>query len=127
MNPPLVPEVQKPLVGATADQPTFAGQPKPDVASSGRSYIGGGKWRPYLRIARVDHWIKNVFMLPGVTVGLLFVRPPVEIFLWHVVIGLASLCLVASANYTINEYLDSEFDRFHPSKKDRAGAQGLLD
>jgi 4-hydroxybenzoate polyprenyltransferase len=27
--------------------------------------------------------------------------------------------LVASANYVINEYLDAEFDRFHPTKKHR--------
>jgi decaprenyl-phosphate phosphoribosyltransferase len=84
-------------------------------------------WRPYLRIARVDHWVKNIFMLPGIAVGLLFVRPPVDVLAWNVVVGLISLCLVASANYTINEYLDAEFDRFHPIKKSRAGAQGLLD
>jgi decaprenyl-phosphate phosphoribosyltransferase len=84
-------------------------------------------WQPYLRIARVDHWVKNVFMLPGVAVGLLFVRPPIEVLAPRVVLGLISLCLIASANYTINEYLDAEFDRFHPTKKDRAGAQGLLD
>jgi len=85
------------------------------------------RWYSYLRIARVDHWIKNIFMLPGVAVGLLFVRPPVDIFALHVVLGFASLCLIASANYTINEYLDAEFDRHHPVKKHRAGAQGLLD
>jgi 4-hydroxybenzoate polyprenyltransferase len=37
------------------------------------------------------------------------------------------LCLAASANYTINESLDSAFDRFHPVKKQRPGALGLLD
>jgi len=26
---------------------------------------------PYLRIARFDHWIKNVFVLPGVLVALM--------------------------------------------------------
>ena len=65
-------------------------------------------------------------MLPGIAVGLLFVHASASIVLAHAVVGLASLCLVASANYTINEYLDAEFDRFHPTKKDRAGAQGLL-
>lgn len=84
-------------------------------------------WRPYLGIARVDHWIKNIFMLPGVAVGLLFIRPPIGGLLQNVAIGLFSLCLIASANYTINEYLDSEFDRFHPIKKERAGALGLLE
>jgi 4-hydroxybenzoate polyprenyltransferase len=82
---------------------------------------------PYLRIARIDHWIKNAFMLPGVAVGLLFVRPPLDPLLWRIGCGLVALCLVASANYTINEFLDAEFDRFHPEKKYRAGAMGLLD
>ena len=35
--------------------------------------------------------------------------------------------MIASANYTINEYLDLEFDKYHPVKKDRPGVQGLLD
>jgi len=81
----------------------------------------------YWRIARTDHWIKNAFMLPGVAVGLLFLRPPAGPLVWHVLLGLLSLCLLASANYTINEYLDAEFDRFHPVKKFRAGAMGLLE
>jgi 4-hydroxybenzoate polyprenyltransferase len=79
-----------------------------------------------VRIARVDHWVKNVFMIPGIAVGLLFIRLPFQALAWNVLIGFASLCLIASANYTINEYLDAEFDRFHPVKKERAGAQGLL-
>jgi len=82
---------------------------------------------PYWRIARTDHWIKNAFMLPGVAVGLLFLRPPAMPLVWHVLLGLTSLCLLASANYTINEYLDAEFDRFHPVKKLRAGALGQLE
>ena len=28
---------------------------------------------PYIKIARIDHWFKNVFMLPGVVVALLAV------------------------------------------------------
>jgi 4-hydroxybenzoate polyprenyltransferase len=87
----------------------------------------GAALSPYLRIARVDHWVKNVFMFPGVAIALLFVRPPMEIVVWHVGCGLASLCLVSSANYTINEFLDAAFDRFHPVKKHRAGAMGQLD
>ena len=81
----------------------------------------------YIGIARIDHWIKNLFMLPGVAVALLFVRPPAALLVQHVLLGFASLCLIASANYTINEFLDAEFDRFHPVKKIRAGALGLLD
>ena len=30
------------------------------------------------------------------------------------------MCLIASANYVINEYLDAEFDKYHPIKKNRS-------
>ena len=32
------------------------------------------------------------------------------------ILGLLSVCLIASSNYTINEVLDAPFDRFHPVK-----------
>ena len=28
-----------------------------------------GAWVPYVKIARPDHWFKNVFMFPGVAVA----------------------------------------------------------
>jgi decaprenyl-phosphate phosphoribosyltransferase len=36
-----------------------------------------------------------------------------------VLVGIISTCLIASANYVINEWLDAEFDQFHPVKKFR--------
>jgi len=93
-------------------------------AAGGR---GSASALPYLRIARIDHWVKNAFMLPGTALALLFVHPPVEVLLRQSLLGLLSLCLCSSANYTINEFLDGEFDRFHPVKKQRPAAQGLLD
>ena len=95
-----------------------------DPDSGGRA---GAPGLPYLRIARLDHWVKNAFMLPGTALALLFVHPPLDILLWQTLLGLLSLCLCSSANYTINEFLDGEFDRFHPVKKQRPAAQGLLD
>lgn len=81
----------------------------------------------YVAIARPDHWVKNIFMLPGVAAAFAVIPHA-----WHPIIipfifGVISLCLTASANYTINEFLDAEYDRFHPVKSGRPGAQGLLD
>ncbi|HEX3666568.1 MAG TPA: UbiA family prenyltransferase [Rhizomicrobium sp.] len=81
--------------------------------------------RAYVGIARPDHWIKNIFMIPGAAFAWA-VAPHTE-SLAAPLVALAALCLIASANYTINEYLDAEFDRFHPVKCARAGAMGLLD
>lgn len=87
----------------------------------------GPVWQRYFGIARVDHWVKNAFMLPGIALALLFVHPSGELLLWHAALGLLALCLCASANYTINEYLDAESDRFHPVKRHRPAARQLLD
>jgi 4-hydroxybenzoate polyprenyltransferase len=81
--------------------------------------------RAYVGIARPDHWIKNIFMIPGAAFA--WVVAPHTESLFAPLAALVALCLIASANYTINEYLDAEFDRFHPVKCARAGAIGLLD
>jgi decaprenyl-phosphate phosphoribosyltransferase len=74
----------------------------------------------YVAIARPDNWVKNVFMMPGVLFALIVYGVPLDTTLFiKLVLGLISTCLVASANYVINEYLDAEFDKFHPLKKKR--------
>jgi decaprenyl-phosphate phosphoribosyltransferase len=80
----------------------------------------------YLNIARPDHWFKNVFMLPGAALALVIFPGRYEHLLFQLLLGLMSTCLVASANYVINEYLDAEFDRFHPTKKYRPSVAGLI-
>lgn len=83
--------------------------------------------RRYLAIARPDHWIKNIFMIPGIAVALVVAPVTPSDLVVPLLIGTISLCLAASANYTINEYLDAAYDRFHPHKGSRPGALGLLD
>jgi decaprenyl-phosphate phosphoribosyltransferase len=86
------------------------------------------KWISYVSIARPDHWVKHVFILPGV-LGALALTPlnlSVLEITFNFFIGLASACLIASANYVINEWLDAEFDRNHPEKATRAAAVGLI-
>ena len=80
----------------------------------------------YIWIARPDHWIKNVFLFPGIALALMFGGTLSLGLLPRTALGLFSLCLIASANYTINEYLDAAFDQFHPTKCNRPGARGVL-
>lgn len=81
-------------------------------------------WKAYVAIARPDHWFKNVFMLPGAALALVLGENiGADAALW-LLLAIVSTCLVASANYTINEWLDAEFDRHHPIKKDRPSAAG---
>ncbi len=76
--------------------------------------------KDYLKIARFDHWIKNFFIVPGIAVAVLLVENGLQqISILKILLGFFSTCLIASANYVINEWLDAEFDKFHPTKKNR--------
>ena len=77
-------------------------------------------------IARPDHWFKNVFMLPGAALALVLTDDAVAPELVYLLFGVVSTCLIASANYTINEWLDAEFDRHHPVKRFRPSAAGRV-
>lgn len=108
------------LVGGRYDA-----SPQPETAPT------TGVVRPTLRghldIARVDHWVKNVFVLPGVvaalgTTGTSFAWPMAV----RLVVGLLATGLVASSNYTINEVLDAPYDRTHPVKRQRPVPAGQV-
>jgi decaprenyl-phosphate phosphoribosyltransferase len=83
--------------------------------------------RAHLAIARLDHSIKNLFVLPGVIVPL-SVYP--ALFTPHLFVMLllafVAVTLVACSNYVINEVLDAPFDRLHPTKRNRPAARGLV-
>lgn len=82
---------------------------------------------PYLQIARVDHWFKNVFMLPGIVMALyldqgVWTADLLPKLLWaFFLVG-----LVASSNYVLNEILDAETDKKHPVKCNRPVPSGLV-
>ncbi len=80
----------------------------------------------YLYIMRVDHWFKNVFVLPGTALAMYFAAPALSEALWRTGLAVLATCLLASANYVLNEWLDAESDRHHPKKRNRPGAQGAL-
>jgi 4-hydroxybenzoate polyprenyltransferase len=84
-------------------------------------------WRAHVRIARLDHWVKNVFVLPGIVVALTLNHLPLS---WELLgrslLGLLAVGLVASSNYVINELCDAPFDRFHPIKRLRPIPSGSV-
>ena len=85
------------------------------------------KLHPYIDIARPDHWFKNVFMIPGILLAILFSYTEFTLNLViRIITGIFATCLIASANYTINELLDAPYDREHPVKKFRPAAAGLI-
>jgi 4-hydroxybenzoate polyprenyltransferase len=66
-------------------------------------------------------------MLPGMAAALV-IEPSTKS--WSVVtdllIGVLSVCLIASSNYVLNELLDAKTDRFHPLKCERPLACGKI-
>ena len=78
----------------------------------------------YIRIARFEHMTKHVFIVPGIVLAFLLRGGDLDAAVaWNVIVGFLSAIFVASANYVINEYLDRDFDRFHPEKSQRSAVQ----
>ena len=82
----------------------------------------------YLKIARPDHWLKNIFIVFGHVV-VVALHPDC----WDhgdavlpALVSLVPACLIASANYILNEILDAPFDRLHPTKRHRGIPAGRV-
>lgn len=77
--------------------------------------------KKYIKIARPDHWVKNAFIFPGIVIAFLLTTFELTVpqFVVKLIAGFFATCFIASANYVINEWLDAEFDKFHPTKKFR--------
>lgn len=82
------------------------------------------KISPYIALARIDSWSKNLIVFLGA-------------FLAHILSGASldatkaaltffSVCLASSANYVLNESLDAKSDAYHPIKKKRASVKNKL-
>lgn len=83
----------------------------------------------HLAILRLDHWFKQVFVLPGIALAWFFHGAELDesALWWRVPLGLLSISIVASSNYVINEVLDAPYDRLHPTKHSRPVPAGLVD
>jgi decaprenyl-phosphate phosphoribosyltransferase len=88
---------------------------------------GRATLRGHLAIMRVDHWVKQVFVLPGIILALSAGTEDIPGGLVaRLVLGMLSICLVASSNYVVNEVLDAPFDLSHPVKRNRPVPSGKV-
>jgi 4-hydroxybenzoate polyprenyltransferase len=88
--------------------------PDPDVVRA---------WLAALTLLRPEQWVKNLFI-----VAPLFFTPPALSLASAATVagGVLSFCLLASAIYIVNDYLDRAADRAHPTKAHRPLAAGTV-
>jgi 4-hydroxybenzoate polyprenyltransferase len=83
----------------------------------------GATGADYLALTRLDHATKHVFIIPGAVLAALLRGFHSPDLLWSIIAGLIAALCIASANYTINEYVDRESDSHHPTKSTRTSVQ----
>jgi 4-hydroxybenzoate polyprenyltransferase len=72
---------------------------------------------------RPKQWIKNVFIFVAIVFDRKLTDP---VALLHTTLTFVLFCLVSSAVYLVNDLVDIEKDRNHPTKRDRPLASGAL-
>lgn len=76
-----------------------------------------------IRLMRPGQWVKNLFVfLPMFFNGSMTNAEYWQASLWAFVV----FCLASSAVYCLNDLCDAEFDRQHPSKRNRPIASGAV-
>ena len=85
------------------------------------------RFRAYVTLARPEHWLRNVLMIPGS--ALAFTYHPERLGRHSIGLVLAAFgaaCLLASASYVLNGLRDAATDAQHPIKCHRPLASGRL-
>jgi 4-hydroxybenzoate polyprenyltransferase len=83
--------------------------------------------RAHVSLFRLDHSVKQVFVLPGIVIAVSLTGAALNtVLLVRTLLGLAAVVAVASSNYVLNEILDAPFDRLHPTKCQRPAAIGSI-
>jgi 4-hydroxybenzoate polyprenyltransferase len=91
------------------------------------STVSTGRLRAHLGLLRLDHSVKQLFVIPGIVIAASLTGATFSAALvWRTVLGLAAVVAVASSNYVLNELLDAPFDRQHPTKCLRPAALGTI-
>ena len=83
----------------------------------------GSRLSSLLQLARPHHWLKNSFVFVGPVFSHAWMQAPV---VRSALLAFAAFCLVASAVYVVNDILDIEADRAHPTKRTRPIALGAV-
>jgi len=84
---------------------------------------GFGRLAPWVRLARPKQWVKNVLVVAAPAAAGVLGEPTA---FFRTTIAFVCFCLAASGTYYINDALDVEADRRHPTKRVRPVAAGQI-
>jgi decaprenyl-phosphate phosphoribosyltransferase len=93
----------EPSAPATAPRPSFA--------------------RSLLRTARPKQWVKNVLVFAAPAAAGVLTEPAQFA---RTMVAFVAFCLAASGTYFLNDAMDAEADRLHPTKRNRPVAAGYI-
>ncbi|MDR6967667.1 4-hydroxybenzoate polyprenyltransferase [Flavobacterium arsenatis] len=79
--------------------------------------------KKYLKLIRVEQYIKNAFVFAPLFFGKAFLNPSQ---LLSTLIAFTLFCFAASSIYILNDYFDIEEDKLHPEKRNRPLASGTI-
>ncbi len=95
------------------------------LAGRGQTVVqvpGGWSWRALARALRPHQWVKNVLLLLPMIASHHFDLATLVPVLW----GIVAFSAAASSIYIVNDLLDLESDRLHPTKCRRPFAAGAV-
>ena len=96
------------------------------MTTSDQTKMADARLRDYIALARFDHATKHVFVVPGIILAYMLRGVRTESLIQSLIFGFLAVVCIASANYVINEFLDREFDKHHPTKSLRAAVQNRM-
>lgn len=82
-----------------------------------------GRANAWIRAMRPHQWLKNLLLLVPLLAAHRLFEPTA---LQDIALAFAAFCLCASSTYLINDLLDLQADRAHPTKRDRPFSSGEL-
>jgi 4-hydroxybenzoate polyprenyltransferase len=75
-----------------------------------------------LTLIRPHQWIKNFFILAPLFFSFAFTYSNA----YNAILGFVLFSIIASGIYVLNDYMDIEEDKHHPTKKNRPLASGKV-
>lgn len=77
----------------------------------------------WVRLIRPIQWSKNAVVLAALVFGHAWSDP---VNIPRALVAMLAFCLISSAGYIVNDWLDTERDRHHPVKRNRPLASGAI-